>query len=184
MPIDSQPIELFHSRACRFVLTRDPDSLLANIDRGTALVWLMAKGMVGQRGAAEFPVAIEAKIEEIKAERRKKAGSWAVLVVEAQGEIDAMIKEPLREHNEFVVMFDAIDKRAVRQVHQSEIEAMKLAVAFESEAPSRFAALSEGTYLINESGKTVYSISFSAFGEARLSTGQSLQSRCASVLQT
>ena len=161
-PNDSQPIELFHSKNCRFVLTRDPDSLLTTIDRGTALDRLMLKDLVGQRGTAESPVAIEAEIEEIKAERKKKAGSQAVLVVEAQGEIDTVIKEPLREYEGFVVTFDAIDKQAVRRAHQSEIEAMKVAIAFESEVPSRFAVLAEDTYLTNGSGKTVYSISFSA----------------------
>ena len=112
-------------------------------------------------------------MEEIKAKRKKKTGGQTVLVVEAQGETDATLKEPLREHDDFIVTFDAVDKQAVRQNHQPEIEAIKLAVAFESEIPSRFADLAEGTYLTNEAQKVVYSISFSASAEAAVSTSLS-----------
>jgi hypothetical protein len=133
----------------------------------------MLKGFVGQRGAADFPAALVAEIEEIKAERKKKIGGQAVLLFEAQGEIDATLKEPLREHETFIVTIDAVEKRRVRQIYQAEIEAMKMAVAFESDAPSRFADLTDGTYLITEAGKIVYSISFSMSGEASVSTSLS-----------
>lgn len=172
---DAQPIDLFTSEHCRFVLTNNPDILFANIDRGTAVGRLMLKGLVGQRNADDFPVALEAEIGEIKAERAKKIGSQAVLIVETNGEIDAEIKEPFREHEGFVVTFDAVNKQAVVRIHQAEIEAMKLAVAFESEAPSRFAALGDGTYLVNEVGMIVYSINFSMSGEATVSTGLSAE---------
>ncbi|MEI7902160.1 MAG: hypothetical protein WCK89_18050, partial [bacterium] len=175
LPNDSQPIELCCSKNSRFVLTCDPDSLLANIDRGAALRRLMIKGMAGQRWKAELPIALEAEIEEIKAERKEKTGTQAVLVFEAHGEIDATINTLILEHEGFVVALNAIDKKAVRQTHQSEIEAMKLAVAFESEVPSRFAALSEGTYLTDEAGRIVYSINFSASCEASVSTNLSAE---------
>ena len=168
---DAQPIELYQSEHCRFVLTNNPDILLADSDRGTALGRLMLKGLAGQRGIAEFPVALQAEIEEIKAERAKKVGSQPVLVVEANGEIEVEIKEPFREHEGFVVTFDAVNKQAVARTHRGEIEAMKLAVAFESESPSRFAALGDSVYLTNEEGKSIYSISFTMSGEATVSTG-------------
>ena len=60
----------------------------------------------------------------------------------------------------------------MRQIHQADIEAMKVAVAFESDTPSRFADLTDGTYLL-EAGKIVYSISFSMSGEASVSTSLS-----------
>ncbi len=172
---DAQPIDLCQSEYYRFVLTNNPDILLADMDRGTAVGRLMLKGLVGQRDAADFPVALEAELEEIKMERAKKIGSQAVLVFEANGEIGAEIREPLREHEGFVVTFDAVNKQEVARIHQAEIEAMKLAVAFESEAPSRFAELGEGIYLTNEAGKVIYSISFSMSGEATVSTGLSAE---------
>src|SRR3990172_555242 len=160
LPKDTQPIELYRSEQCRFVLTNSPDILLADIDRGSAVGRLMLKGLVGQAGTANFADALEAEVDEIKAERAKSVGAQTVLVVEANGEIDAAINEPFREHEDFIVTFDAVNKQAVARIHQSEIQAMKLAVAFESETPSRFASLGEGTYLTNEAGKIVYSINF------------------------
>lgn len=167
---DAQPIDLFKSEHCRFVLTNNPDILFADIDRGTAVGRLMLKGFVGPRNADNSHVALEAEIAEIQAERAKRIGSQAVLIVETNGEIDAEIRGPFREHEGFIVTFDAVDKKAMVRIHRSEIEAMKLAVASESEAPSRFAALGDGSYLVNEAGTIVYSINFSMSGEVTVST--------------
>ncbi len=173
LPKDAQPIELYRSEHCRFILTNNPDILLTDIDTGLAVGRLMLTGLEDQRNA-EFPAALEAAVQEIKTERANKFGSQAlVLVVEANGEIDAKIGESSREYSEFIVTFDAVDKRKVARIHQSEIESMKLAVAFESEPPSRFSILGEGVYLTNEAGKIIYSISFSMSGEAAVSTSLS-----------
>ena len=50
-----------------------------------------------------------------------------------------------------------------------------LAVALESEEPSRFAALGEGIYLTNEAGKDIYSLSFSSSAEAIVSRSLSAE---------
>src|SRR6185437_6548049 len=167
---DSLPIELASSENVRFTLTRDPDALLAKVDEASAVGRLMLKSLVGQRGPADFQGALASELEEIKAERKKKVGAQAVLLFQAHGEIEASVKEPLREHDTFIITFDAVEKDRVRQLHQTAIEAMKVAVAFESAAPSRFAYLSDGTYLLNHAGKPIYSISFSMSAEGSVST--------------
>ena len=118
---DSLPIELASSKDSRFLLTRDPDVVLSRVDEASAGGRLMLKGLVGQRGAADFPTALAAEIEEIKSERKKKIGGQAVLLFEARGEIEATLKEPLREHDTFIVTFDAVEKRKVKQMHQANI---------------------------------------------------------------
>jgi hypothetical protein len=75
LPNNAQPIELYRSARCRFVLTRDPVNLLADIDRASAVGRLMLKGLFGLRGTSEFSVALQAEIEEIKAERMKRMGA-------------------------------------------------------------------------------------------------------------
>ncbi len=167
---ESPPIVLASSENSRFVLTRNPDDLLARVDEATAVGRLMLKGLPGQRGSAVFQTALASEIEEIKAERKNTVGAQAVLLFQAQGEIGASVQEPLREHDTFIVTFDAIEKSRVRQLHKADIEAMKVAVAFESDVPSRFAYLTDGTYLLNDAGKPVYSISFSMSAEASVST--------------
>lgn len=170
---DSPPIELASSQSCRFVLTCDPDPVLAGVDQTSAIGRLTLKGFAGQRGSLDYTAALAAEVDEIKAERKKKIAGQAVLCFEAQGEIDATLNESIREHAEFIVAFDAVDKPAVRQLHQSDVEAMKAAVAFESDVPSRFADVAEGIYLVNEAGKRVYSITFSMSGEITTSTSLS-----------
>ncbi len=83
------------SKESRFLLTRDPDTVLAKVDEGTAIGRLMLKGIVGQRGAADFLTALAAEVEEIRAERKKKIGGKAVLLFEAQGVIDALLLRSL-----------------------------------------------------------------------------------------
>ena len=172
---DAKTIELFQSEKCRFFLTNNSDPLLLEIDRGTALGRLMLKGFAGQRGITDFSIALNAEIEAIKAERAKKVGSQPVLIVEASGEIEADITRPFREHEGFIVTFDCVNKNIVARTHKREFEAMKLALALESEQPSRFAALGDGVLLTNEEGKTIYSISFTMSGEATVSSGLTLE---------
>ncbi len=167
---DAQTIVLLESELCRFVLTNTPDPFLLDIDRGAALGRLMLRGFAGKRGD-EFPVTLNAEIGEIKTERTKKVGAHPILIVEACGDIEAEITRPFREHEGFIVTFDCVNKKEVAQSHKSEIEAMKLAVALESDPPSRFASLGDGIYLTNEEGKTIYSVSFTVSGEASVSTG-------------
>ena len=167
---ENSPIVLASSESAQFILTRDPDVLLARVDEASAVGRLMFKGLAGQSGPKDFQTALASEIEEIKAERKKKAGEQAVLLFQAQGEIEASVQEPLREHDTFIVTFDAIEKNSVRQLHKSDIEAMKVAVAFESDSPSRFACLTDGTYLLNDAEKPVYSISFSMSAETSTST--------------
>lgn len=80
LPKDAQPIELYRSEHYRFVVTNTPDELLAEIDRGSAVGRLMLKGLFDQSEVTEFPVALAAEIEQIKAERATKSGSRPVLV--------------------------------------------------------------------------------------------------------
>lgn len=95
------------------------------------------------------------------------------MVVEASGEIDASITGPFKEHDAFIVTFDAVNKQAVARIHQPEVQAMKLAVALESETPSRFSLLNEGTYLTNDAGKIVYSVTFSMSADMTVSSALS-----------
>jgi len=74
----------------------------------------------------------------------------------------------LNSHDAFIVTFDTVNKQAIARIHQPEVQAMKLAVAFESETPSRFSSLSEGIYLTNSAGKIVYSTTFTMSADLRV----------------
>jgi hypothetical protein len=168
LPEGTQSYEIGHSDCCRFVLTRDSNALLTIIDRGFAI----GNFMLGDGGLAKLEyddTALPSKIEEIQAERKSKIMGQAVLIVEAQGDTEASLREPYREFDEFIVTFEAIDEDNVEKlvkVHRSDIEAMKVALALESEVPLKFYKLSSGVYFTDEGDKTIYSISFSVQGSA------------------
>lgn len=170
IPSDGAPVELFRSDRYRFVLTPNPDIELANLDRGNAVGHLMLKGMFAQSGDADFPTALAAAVEDIKAERTKKIDGHAILIVEANGVVEASVTGPSREHDGFVVAFDVIDKSTLIRTHSHEVESMKLALAFESDPPSRFSTLTEGVYLTDATGRLVYSITFSMSADMSVSS--------------
>ena len=173
LPEGSEPVELSRSEHCRFILTREPDSLLAILDRGGALGYLMLKGLIGQGSSANPDAALELEIDKIREERAKLVGRQAVLVFEGSGDIDVSLREPLGELDGFIVTFDAIDKSTVTRAHRGDIDAMKVALAFEGQSPAKFALLTQGVYLRDERDRTVYSLTFSG-GSAEFSVSVGL----------
>ncbi|NJM10888.1 MAG: hypothetical protein HC889_02295 [Synechococcaceae cyanobacterium SM1_2_3] len=171
LPKDEQLVEICQTEHCRFVLTSNPNDLLAEIDRKSAVGRLMLWGS----GPTAFSSELAAEIEEIKAERTKKVGSNAVLVFEATGEVDVVLKEPIVERADDLITFEAVDTQAVVRIHRAEIEAMKLALALESKEPSRFVHLAGDIYLITDAGKPLYSFNFSMFLACMESTSLSAE---------
>jgi hypothetical protein len=172
LPSVSGPIDLSRSGNPRFLLTRDPDELLVEIERGGAVANVLLNLVLGHSEHADFGDAVALAMDNIRTARQKKAGEQAALVVEAHGEVAATIdKERLAERDGFVVAFDAVDKQTIRQAHRRDVEAMRLALALESEPPLRFTPLIDDIYLTDEQGRTLYSLTFSVTGEATVSRG-------------
>jgi hypothetical protein len=69
-------------------LSVDPNPALAEVDRGTAIGYLMLRELVGQGAAGNVIESIRATVEEIGQERMKPHGAAGVyLVIEARGEL-------------------------------------------------------------------------------------------------
>lgn len=122
--------------------------------------------------AGELEAAVAAATDEIIAEReRKRRVGWTVLVLEAQGDVEASVDEARSgDCGEFIVCFDAVDEEAVRQDHRADEDAMKLALALDTSPPGSFTALSSGVYLTTDEGKAIYSLSYRAYAEVVLVT--------------
>ena len=166
---DSPPIELASSKDFRFLLTRDPDALLAKVDESSAIGQLMLKG---QLGAPDFATGLAEETKKIRFERKQKLGALTVLLFEAQGEIDATLKD-MNEYDTFIVALDAVEKPKVQQIHKSNIEAMKMAIAFEGDTPSRFADLADETHLFTEANKIIYTFTLKMSADVLVSTSLS-----------
>lgn len=166
LPEDIQSYEINNSKGCRFILTRDPDALLTITDRRVAISnFILGAGGLSQLDSDDL--AFSSAIENIQSERRNIIKGQAVLIVEAQGNIEVSLKEPYKEFDEFIVAFEAIDEDDVEKIikiHQSDIEAMKVALALEYETPLRFYKLSSGVYYTNVGNKIIYNIKLSFCG--------------------
>ncbi|MDP3196284.1 hypothetical protein [Tabrizicola sp.] len=57
-----------------------------------------------------------------------------------------------------------------RQAHKEEIDSAKLAIAFESEHPSRFEKFTDGIYLSDTEGRPTYSVTFKFNARAHVSS--------------
>jgi hypothetical protein len=166
LPEGTQSYEIGHSDCCRFVLTRDPDALLTIIDRQLAIGnFIQNVGPLAQ--LASNDAVLSSTIEKIQVERRNKIMNQAVMIVEARGETEISLKEPYREFDEFIVSLGAMNddnEEKLVKIHRSDIEAMKVALALESEDPPRFYKLSSGVYFTDVGNKTIYNIRFSFSG--------------------
>lgn len=171
LPTDQTAMELFASDSARFILSREPDDYLTLVDCGSVISLLMLRGLVGQAQSSEFEDALNEELTKLRAERKKKMGANAVLIFVGNGEIEASMTGPIAERKDFVVTFDAVNRESIRRHHRPDILAMKLAIGLEGDSMPRYDKLADGSYLIDEQGRAIYSYSFSAgSAEAFVST--------------
>lgn len=162
LPADVGILELATSENRRFILTREPDELLETVERGAAYGNAILNVMFGQ-AHGDVTEVVSAAFDGIVAERNRKSGESTILIVEARGDIEVEIEERRSaERDEVVICFGALDKDAIRSIHRPSIEAMKLALALESESPTSLCELANGVYLTRDDGKTVYSFTLKA----------------------
>lgn len=169
LPSNSHSTVLTNQGNTKFTLTNIPDILLERVDEASAIGRLILKGLIGQHDSNNFQSALISEIDEIKKERKNKTGEQAVLILQTHGEIECSIKNPIQTDN-FIITFDAIEKSKIKQLHQTEIEAMKVAISCANNNLSRFTHLTDGIYLSDEKNKPIYSLSFSMNAEMSVST--------------
>jgi len=180
LPEGVDAIELAASANSRFVLTRDPDSLLEPVDRSIAFRDAIARGMKGEN-VGDLHAFAESRIPEIVEQRRRRPETLLVQV--ADGDVDVEIdreRSPVRHG--CIICWDVIDKGEIAQRHEAETEAMKTALAVESRSSPRFRTLASDVYLTTDDEVTVYS--FSMTGTARLSVMTPLDGDAANRVDT
>ncbi len=172
LPPENEPRVLYENDTCRFTLTTTPDRYLSKVNQGLVAIHLLGRGLFN---AEKFPDPVEEirnGVEALCKERQRTNGKSTVLIIEEFGKCSASIGRSM-ELPGMVLTFDAINKSAIRQAHKDRIEVMKLALAFESDPPSRFKKLTEGIFLTDDAGRTVYSLTLQG-GNVRVLTSSAL----------
>jgi hypothetical protein len=148
----------------------DVNEPLALADRGQAMGNAMLAAMVGQSKGATASESLSVALDEIRKERDRKTGKLPILLFVGHGEVDVRQEGTRREEQDYIVTFESIDKVAIRDRYNHSHRSMQLALALESSTWVRFNEIAVGSYCTAPNGKTVYSINFTARGEASVST--------------
>lgn len=146
-------------------LSDNIDTHCYELDYAGAIGYLMLKGLKG-RSWEESKPEIEAEITRIRENRHKNLEEAEALVVIATGEIEPQFNNFIKETKEFVFGFDLVNKVELTDIHRNQVYAAVSALCLSTEhGIIQVKKLCEGIYLINESGKPLYSFSVSGGGE-------------------
>lgn len=168
-PPGTTDVPLFDDPAqgVRVFLTSDAVSRLHLLNRHLALMSMMLRALVGDPLADDFPDVLAAETAKVAKQRSDSIGSDPVVIIEITGEVEATIPANARELQDFIVCFDAYDKKAIRAHLASQVSAVLTAFRIGTGNPIEFRKVSEGSYLSTPDGRVVHSAS-AEFGGAGL----------------
>lgn len=152
---------LFHdpARGIRVFLTSDGVENLHLLNRHLALMSMMLRALVGNSLAADFPERLAAETAKVARQRSDSIGTDPVVIIEVTGEVEAAIPANAREIQDFIVCFDAYDKKAVRARVAPQVSAVLTALRIGTGNPLEFRQVSDGSYLTTADGRVVHSAS-------------------------
>lgn len=151
--------------AVRVTLTSNVEQHLRLLNRHTALMSMMLRGMIGKPVADDFPEVLAVETAEVERGQRGAMGNDPVLVVEVQGETEAQIPAHAREIEGFVLCFDAYERKLLKSRVLPQVSAVLTGLRLGREEPVEFRRLAEGSYLTMDDGRVVHSAS-AEFGNA------------------
>lgn len=154
----------------RAILTDRVDDYCYEIDRARALSYLLLEGLVGQRKLGDLKGEVEAEVRQIRERRNKALGRSEVLVFTAEGEVEPDFSAPSEETDDFVCASGMINKEDIAVRHSTQVNAVLAALCLSVQHETiRVKRIQRGIYLINESGRPVYSFDFSASADGFVS---------------
>jgi len=148
-------------------ITSDMDTHWRVLDRHVALASMMLRGMVGQPLPGEFQENLEQQIETVRRRRSESLGPDGIVIIEIRGNLEVALNESSREIDDYILCFDAFDKRELRTKLQSPVSSVLAALRIGGSGEYGFEHIGDGSYAITNHGKIVHSFS-AEFGAPRL----------------
>ena len=163
-PVGQPDLTLFDDPAIGVcvVLTADIVSRLHLLNRHLALMHMVLTGKISDPLPDDFATSLVAETEEVERLRRDSIGSDAGVIVQISGEVDAVIPGHARAVLDFILCFDAYDKKALSTGFTSKVSAVLSALRTGTGDPLEFRPIGEGSYLVANDGRIVHSASFEA----------------------
>ena len=162
---DAPDVVLFEGQDpdTRVLVTRKLDHHLAVLDRQLALASGMMRGLIGQPLSLDFSENLAKGIEAVRQRRARSLTADGILVIEVQGDIHAVVKDPLQETDDFVVCFDAVDKKALSAALEPRVASVLAAVRIGGAGSYELQRVGTGSYLLDADGKVIHSFSAEVF---------------------
>ena len=163
-PLGEPDTTLFSDQAkgIRVLLTAEATPHLRLLNRHLALLSMMLRAMIGNPLAGDFPEVLLAETAKVERQRRDAMGSDPVVIVEISGDVEAQIPATAREIQDFILCFDAFDKKALKGRLQSEVSAVLTALRIGTGEHLEFRHVCDGSYLVSDDGRIVHSASAEA----------------------
>jgi hypothetical protein len=143
----------------RVVITSQMTEYWFVLDRHIALASMLLMGLVGQPLSDEFNTRLEEQISVVRNSRSKSLGSDGILIIEIKGDINADVKEPMHVIGDYVVCFDAYDKKCLHSGLQDRVASILVALRIGGPRRYELENIGTGSYLINTEGRIVHSFS-------------------------
>lgn len=159
--VDTPDLTLFHdtTSGLRVTISGDLNRHWRVLDRQLALASMLLRGLVGQPLGGEFHDNLSAQVEAVRKHRAESLGSDGVVVVEVRGDVEASLPPSAREIDDYILCFDAFDKKALRAGLWPQVSAVLTALRIGASGRYEFEAVANGSYLTTNDGKIVHSLS-------------------------
>ncbi|MGA8849069.1 MAG: hypothetical protein WB564_04495 [Dehalococcoidia bacterium] len=162
---DTGDVEIYADEdgfSVRAILTQRVDEYCYELDRAQSFRELLLKGLAGQGVSNDLRAEVEVGVNRIRERRNKALGRSEVLVFTAEGEVEPDFSRRSAETDDFVYAFGVINKEDIAILHSAQINAVLAAFCLSIEHETiQVKPIQRGIYLLNESGKPVYSFDFS-----------------------
>lgn len=164
-PRGADDIILFDDRirGIRVLLVANAIPHLRLLSRHSALMSMLLRGLIGAPQDLEFPERLLKEVSEVEQQRRASIGDFPVVVIEVNGDVDGQLPAHTQAIQDFLLCFDAFDKKALQAGLRSDVSAVLTALRTGTNAQLEFRPVSEGTYLLTDDDKVVHSSSAEGF---------------------
>jgi len=132
------------------------------LDRQTALAVMLLSGRVKQPLPADFPDQLSHQIDAIRKQRADSSDRAGIVVIKICGDVEAVIGEPCRDIADFIVCFDAFDKKALHSQLQPTVASALAGLRIGARGDYEFETISSGSYLIDNVQRIVHSFTAEA----------------------
>jgi len=159
---DEEVIVEYPSLQARAILTYDAENYLFEIDRATAIANIILNLTFGKLEKYTFENGLQRELEKIATtyQKVKRDRDGVFVVFEAEGVVESWTPSNKGELDDFVIVFNAVDKAPIYEQYQTSINGILSSFSLGCGSIYELKKIQEGIYFIEDHDKPVYSYSF------------------------